>query len=216
MNKYNKIENYTISLSIFFSALFVTLLVVAQLPQWWKWIIFENTPMTWLQSIILFSSSLIAGFCFILKYLKSEKSSIIWILISSGFLYLCFDERFAIHERLREGFLKPLGIKIPIFFWTDVGDFILLLYLVIGLILLVKIIKIFKENKKALILFVLAVIFSSVAILMDSINIANYNIDFQRWEQFIEEILELSGMLMFTNSFFVMFMGYLKNIKELE
>ncbi len=132
--------------------------------------------------------------------------------MAAAFFYLTLDERFAIHERIRDKFLAPEDIKLSLFFWTSPGDFILLIFLVAGLIMSPFFIKLFKKRKSSLICFITAIVFSALAVLIDSIEVKSMAMDIQRAEQFIEEILETTGMIFFLNSFFLMFMHHLEAI----
>ena len=53
--KIKRIEKIGIILPIAFSILFIFFIIVAQYPEWWKWIVFELTPLTWLESTLLFT-----------------------------------------------------------------------------------------------------------------------------------------------------------------
>lgn len=211
MRKLELVEKITIVLGVGFSVLFVLFLVVAQLPSWWKWIIFERTPMTWFESLLLYTCALISFGCTTFSFLEREnKRTTLWALLGFAFFYLMLDERFAIHERIRDNILAPHNIKLPIFFWTSAGDFILLLYLVAGILLLPKFLALFKVRKSAYRLFIIGLCVSIVAVLMDSFNVKKMSIEFQRLEQFIEEILETAGMLFFLNALFLVFTHYIK------
>ena len=186
-----------------FSALFILLLFIAKYPEWWKWIVYEQVPLTWLESSLLLGSSFFAFICFLFTFLNKDRNFIWWTLLSAGFFALSFDERFAVHERIRDSFLAPHGVRVPFVSWISPGDFLLLFAMIIGLAMLYKIIKLFKYRKTVLILFISGVILASIAIIMDSIDIHDYSVSFQRVEQFIEEIFETAAMLFFMNSFFL-------------
>lgn len=176
--------------------LFIVVLVVGQWPQWWQWVIFERTPMTWLESVLLFATAIIAGACLVLAYIQ-KKPWYGWLLLVSGFFYLTLDERFALHERIRDKLLAPNDIKIPIFFWTHAGDFILLCFMVVGLLLLPRILRLFKPHNAAYRTFIVAVIVAAIAVVLDSIPVDTLSIHWQRVLQFVEEMLETTAMLAF-------------------
>lgn len=211
MSRLKLFERVIILSNVIISVLFVSLLIIGKYPNWWEWVIFERSPMTWFESILLFSCLLLSVGCLLFSYLKeyNDKTKL-WALMVIGFGYLTLDERFAIHERIRDSFLAPKGIKLPIFFWTSAGDFILLAFLVIGLILLPKVLKLFKQRKTSLICFITGICFSAIAILIDSYNFEEMSVEVLRVEQFVEEILETSGMLFFVNSLFLLFTDYVK------
>lgn len=211
MNKLKLFERLIITFNIVFSVLFISLLIVSKWPNWWEGIIFERSPMTWFESMLLFSSFLTCIGCLLFSILEEQSNKIkLWIMLVLGFGYLTLDERFAIHERIRDSFLSPKGIKLPVFFWTAAGDFILLIFLVVGLLLLTRILKLFKHRKSAYICFIIGICISATAILMDSVNFHEMSIQVLRIEQFVEELLETTGMLFFLNSLFLIFTDYTK------
>lgn len=215
MSRLKLFERVIILSNVVISILFVSLLIIGKYPKWWEGVIFERSPMTWFESILLFSCLLLSVGCLLFSVLKEYNSKTkLWALMVIGFGYLTLDERFAIHERLRDGFLGPKGIKLPIFFWTSAGDFILLVFLVIGLLLLPKVLKLFKQRKTSLICFITGICFSAIAILMDSYNFEEMSVQVLRIEQFVEELLETTGMLFFVNSLFLLFTDYVKKYIE--
>jgi len=210
IKKIRVIEKTVIISNVGFSILFVLFLVIAQWPNWWRWVIFENTPMTWLEFTLLYTCSLISFGCLIFSFLGEENDNIrLWAILGFAFFCMAFDERFAIHERIRDNILAPLNIKLPIFFWTGPGDFILLIFMVIGILLLPKLQRIFRARKSAYLCFIIGVCISVVAILMDSLDVKGASIGVQRLEQFVEEILETIGMLFFLNALFLMFTHFI-------
>ncbi|WP_307403681.1 hypothetical protein [Desulfofundulus luciae] len=108
-------------------------------------------------------------------------------------------------------FLVPHNIKMPLFFWTRDGDFVLLIILILGLLFSIKLIRLFSERRSAYCWFVGGLCFAIIAILMDSFNYEGFGIDIQLIEQFIEELFEVSGMLSIFSAVFLMFNFYLQN-----
>lgn len=215
--KINHIEIIVTILSCTIVTLFIALLVISKWPKWWEYIIFERTPMTWLESILLFLCAITAFSCGMLTYIsKNSKQSSLWLIISTGFILLTLDERFAIHERIRDSILAPRGVKLSIFAWTSPGDFILLIVCIISLCFVPFIYKLFEQRKASLILFISAFIVTIVAIVFDSIEWKESIMEIQRIEQFLEEILETLAMLLFFNSFFLMLTHYFKDLLSLD
>jgi len=213
MSKLKFIEKAVLILISVFPAFFIGILFVAQYPAWWKWIIFERTPMTWIESVILYTCAIVALGCASLTFLKNEpKPAKLWVIMGMAFFYLSLDERFAIHERIRDNMLAPNEIQLPVFFWTAYGDFILLILLVIGFIMLPWLLSLFKERRVAFYCFISAIFFSAIAVIMDSIEVKMMAIEIQRIEQFVEEILETVGMLLFLSAFFLMLMYHLTHL----
>lgn len=77
-----------------------------------------------------------------LAWLRDEAGHRDWWLLAGAFLFFAMDDRFAIHERIRDHLLAPRGIRVPFLPWIGPGDFILLLYALIGLALLPRLLRI--------------------------------------------------------------------------
>jgi hypothetical protein len=184
------------------TASFVVLLVAGRWPEWWKWVVYEDTPMTWMESIILFTIGLTGLTGAAAAYLEEDDASARrWFLLGAAFLVMSLDERFALHERVRDRILAPRGIHLFPFFWTAPGDFVLLLEALVGVATLPFFWPLFKERPAARRCLYGAVLASLSAVLMDSVDIKPWPAAGQRLEQFWEEILETAGMLLFLNAF---------------
>lgn len=200
-----KIENLFLLGTFFLSFLFILLLTFAKYPDWWSYVIFENTPLTWYESVLLFTCGVFSFLISMLFYLNNEKKPfVLWGLLSVFFIGLSLDERFALHERIRTLLLAPKDIKNPLFFWTEAGDFVLITLLLIALFFLPVYIKLFKVRKASFALFLTGFFIAALAVIADSISVKDYSIEFQRLQQYIEEILETTAMIFFLNSLFKM------------
>jgi hypothetical protein len=198
--KWRKVEIFSAILIFLLSYLFVAVIFFAKWPNWWEWTVPERSPMTWLQSLLLFSNALAASILVIWNYLQSDKSKMFWwALLALGFAYLMLDERFAIHERIRDLYLAPHQIKIPVFFWTSDGDFILLLYGLIAMLFIFPYFKLFQVRKAAVYWVISSFSVAVISISMDSISFKSYPRIVQNIQQFSEEILEIFVM----NSFLI-------------
>src|ERR671921_2149523 len=95
-----------------FAVAWPVLLAAGRWPRWWEWIASEQTPMTWLQSVILVVSGCAAALiAALLRHTGAgTRARMPWWLLASGFAALAVDERFAIHERVRDGILAPHGV----------------------------------------------------------------------------------------------------------
>jgi len=190
--------------------LFVAIFLIAAWPNWWEPVVYERSPMTWLQSVLLLlcsiSAFLCAGLC---KLEGNTRKTLLWSGIGLFFLFLTLDERFMFHENLRDTFFAPRGIRMPPFYWTSPGDFVPLLYAVLGLAGLPLVFHLFKERRSCLILLLTAVLLGLVIIVTDSINTAHMSRQARTIEQFVEEIVETASMVMFLNAFFLMSACYL-------
>ncbi|MDI6707437.1 MAG: hypothetical protein QME73_14475 [Bacillota bacterium] len=70
----------------------------------------------------------------------------------------------------------------------------------------------FSGRKSAKICFLTGVLFSAIAVILDSFNVEGFSIHIQRIEQFVEEILETTGMVFFLNALLLVFMDYLARL----
>ena len=197
MNDTKRIQHYGILLIFIFPALFTLLLFVLQWPEWWTWIVFELTPMGWMQSVLLMFCALTAAYNGLVNYITPHQAPAYrtFLLMAIAFFCLALDERFALHERMRDKFLAPHHVTFPLFPWVEPGNFILLLFLMVGLALLTKFLRVLTPLSKKF--FVVGTIIAAIAILMDSFEYTGYSVDVQRWEQFIEEQLEETAMCHF-------------------
>lgn len=209
MKRLETIEFAAITIATSAVIVFIIGITLAQWPNWWKWVIFEQTPMTWLEGTILFTTCIFAFMCSTVSVLNNkDRKAKLWFLLGLAFLAFTLDERFAIHERIRDKLLTPHHLNPSIYNIVSVGDSILVAIMIVGLFMLPKVLKILTEKKKAKIYFITSVIVSSIAILMDAINYKMMSLHFQRLEQYIEELFETAGMLLFCFSFFSMLLYY--------
>lgn len=182
---------------------FVVFLLLARWPEYWKWINFEDTPMTSLQVSVMYTSALVACAAGSHAWLEARKECVDWWLLAVAFLYFAMDDRFAIHERIRDNILAPHGIRIPFLPWVGPGDFILLIYAVVGLLMLPRLLRVFRGNHAATVRFLTAVGVAGVAVLLDSIELKRLPVEWQRLEQTVEECLELTAQVLLLQSFIV-------------
>ena len=200
-----KIQRYIILITIIFPALSVIIFVAAQWPQYWKWIATEDTPMTTLQVAVMYTIALVSWANAGLHYLRSPlvqaklsntaKSSR-WLVFGLSFFWFALDDRFAIHERIRDSFLAPRHVAIP-FLPIAAGDFVLLFYMAIGLFSLKWLLPIFRETKAIRNRFVAGVVVAALLIIVDAYDIHRLDISIERLEQTVEEVFELVAQTLF-------------------
>lgn len=184
-----------------FSLLFVIGLITVKWPRYWAYVASEMTPMTWWESVILFSCSMSALLCAALIFVDSgfSRRVLIWGILAAAFFFLTLDERFALHERVRDNWLEPRNVKLlP---WVGAGDFLLLLYAVVGLLFLRYVLRELRIRKGAMRWFLVAVAIATITVIMDSFDVSRMSLAMERLEQTIEEILELGAMLAFLLAF---------------
>lgn len=179
-------------------------LAAARAPRWWLWIASESTPMTWLQSVVLIGCAGLALLHAALIDLRGPVPDVratpgrqrgTWLLVAAGFGALALDERFALHERLRDRVLAPRGIRLPFADWMAPGDFILLAVLSVGLFALPALYRQLRADRTALRLFGLGLSLTVAALLADSFDPAKMSLGVERLEQTLEECVELCAAL---------------------
>ena len=179
-------------------------LAAARAPRWWAWIASESTPMTWLQSVVLLGCAGLALLQAALIDLRGPLPTAsaspgrqrgTWLLVAAGFTALALDERFALHERVRDRVLAPRGVRLPFADWMAPGDFILLAVLVAGLFALPALYRQLRADRTALVLFGVGLALTASALLADSYDPARMSLPAERLEQTLEECVELGAAL---------------------
>lgn len=174
-----------------------TLLFLAQYPQWWVWIAQEQVPMTWFQSVTLVVAGVVSLLAWHVCRVSGRSPRLGFLLLALGFAALAFDERFAIHERVRDGYLAPREVSLPLLSWIAPGDFLLLLVALTGLFVLPLVLRSVRGDRWALGLFVLGVVLSLITVGTDSIDPATWSVQAERGQQTLEEVVELWAGLSF-------------------
>jgi hypothetical protein len=175
------------------------LLAVARWPRWWAWIAPEQTPMTWLQSVALMLAAAGSAVIFLRLRLRGEplRMTRAWLVLAVGFTALAFDERFALHERARDGVLAPRDISLPFLPWVGDGDFLLLGVALVGLLLLPMVLRAIRVDPGARVALLVGVAVSVLAVGIDSIDPDTWTVQEERLQQTLEEVLELWAGLCF-------------------
>jgi hypothetical protein len=170
-------------------------LAAGQWPQWWTWIAAEQTPMTWLQSVVLVLAA--AGSLLVALVLRRAGTGPVgaWWLLTVGFAALAVDERFAIHERVRDSVLAPRGVTVPLLPWVAPGDFLVLAIAIAGLAVLPMVWRAVRADHASRVALLLGVALAAVAVGMDSIDPTTWSVDAERLQQTLEEVVELGSGL---------------------
>ena len=174
-------------------------LALVRAPRWWEWIAPEQTPMTWLQSVVLVlagGASLLMGHLLALSH-EAERLRRPWLLLAAGFAALALDERFAGHELIRDGFLAPREVSVPFLPWVGPGDFLVLCIALGGLALLPSVWRAVSVDRGARRSLAAGVLLAAVAVGMDSIDPSSWSIGAERVQQTVEEVFEMSAGLCF-------------------
>lgn len=166
-------------------------LAAAAWPRWWSQIAPEQSAMTWLQSVVLAVAAVIAA----LLAAAEPRRARLWLILAAGFAVLTMDERFALHERLRDQILAPQDIAVPFLPWVAPGDFVLLACGTAGLLLLPRILPLFTADRNATRILFLGVALAVVAVGVDSVDPATWSPAQERIQQSLEECVELASDL---------------------
>ena len=175
----------------------VAVFIVGRWPEYWKWIAAEDTPMTSLEVTVMYTTALVCWGAAATAALRDHLGDVRrWLYLGSGFLWLCLDDRFALHERIRDRILIPHDVRIPLL-PVGPGDFILLIYMAIGLASLRWLLPLWQAHRGARRRFIAGVAVAAFAILLDAYDIHDTSLAFQRFEQTLEECLELIAQVLF-------------------
>lgn len=185
------------------------LLFAARYPTWWAWIAQEQVPMTWFQSVTLVVAGVLAALAWFVARLRDQRPRAGLAVLAVGFCVLAFDERFAIHERLRDGYLAPRDVRLPLLTWVAPGDFLLLIVGVVGLALLPLVVRSLRADRWATGLLVVGVALACVTVGMDSIDPHTWSVAAERVQQTLEEVIELGAGLAFLGAVVLHLLGQL-------
>ena len=190
------------------------ILAAAQWPRYWVWIAPERTPLAFLEALLLFSAALLSGLLALLATLEERPSyeRRAWVLGVLGFAFLGADERFALHERLRDNLLADVGVALP---WGAPGDYLLLLYLGAALVLLPVFVALLRSDRLALGMFAAGVVLSAIVVLADSLDVRAMAPATERLEQSLEEVLEAVAGSLLAGSLLVHFAEKLARLVKL-
>ncbi len=176
-------------------------LALARYPSWWAWIAPEQTPMTWLQSVVLVVTAvgaLLASHVVPPQHPAASggrSAARTWLLLALGLAALAADERFALHERVRDSLLAPRDVRLPFLPWVGPGDFLLIGVAIVGLALLPRVWRLVRPDPAAAAALLLGVVLAALAVAADSVDPATWSLAAERVEQSAEEVVELwSGL----------------------
>ncbi|SFA83023.1 hypothetical protein SAMN05216312_101751 [Cohnella sp. OV330] len=130
-----------------------------------------------------------------------------WTITAAAFAWLSLDERFALHERLRDRYLKQTGIRLlP---WMEAGDWLIPLYAVCGLAAVWALWRLLGKGRAARAFFAAGLVLAFCAVSMDTIDIRSLGKSSERLLQTIEECLETAAMTAFASAFLSVLTGRL-------
>jgi hypothetical protein len=194
-----------------FAVLAPLALAAARWPSYWLWIASEQTPMTWLQSVVLVLAAATGLLVAVLLRLRQavRRDRLPWLGLAVGFAGLAVDERFAVHERIRDGVLAPRGVSVPFLPWVAPGDFLVLMLGCAGLAFLPVVMRVLAPDPPARRLFVAGTLLAMVAVGVDSIDPSTWSLSAERLQQSLEEVVELAAGLCFWGAVTLRLLGLL-------
>ena len=211
LGRLDKVQRVALLISSLLPAVLVAVFIAGRWPEYWKWIASEDTPMTSLEVAVMYTTALACWLDGAFHYLRSGEGMVRrYLALGAGFLWLAMDDRFALHERVRDQFLAPHNVAIP-FLPMGPGDFIVLLYMLAGLALLPWLWPLFAGKRRAIRHFAAGVAVAAVAVLMDAYDIHRLSMDAQRLEQTLEECLELCAQVLFLQGVLIAWLDDVRN-----
>ncbi|MBK26920.1 MAG: hypothetical protein CME70_23155 [Halobacteriovorax sp.] len=140
-----------------------------------------------------------------------------------GFIFLSLDEKFQIHEKLRENFFIPneIGTNIS---GIGAGDFLHILIAIFGLAISRFIYIKIKKSKLSIILFTSALTLAFISVITDATSpvvrddslLSQSELMRSINHQFTEEILETTAVIFFGSCFINYFFIELENLISTE
>jgi hypothetical protein len=211
----NSIRNwriFTFTSVLTINILALLFLTFSHWPEWWRNINFEDSHLTWFSSVQLIMIGFASISCFfwstILGTYNSFVDKYLFGAMGCGFIFLSLDEKFMIHERLREKVFIPneIGTEIT---GVGAGDFLHLVIAAVGLVVSYFIIKQIKASKLSLTFYCCAVGLALYSVITDATMpippadaiLTEAEITTGRLHQFTEEILETFAQAFFLMSF---------------
>ncbi len=181
-------------------------------PLFWN----EHTFMTWFSSAQLALIGLVAWLnreaAVLVRRLAPSQPARPWIwwIFMAGFFFLALDERFRIHEQVRDRWLKPGGLFTGLEYVRP-GDVGLYFYFLAGLVCAAFLIAELRRFPPALRFFAAAVGCAGVVAVVDALpaEIVTAWPAHRFWESAFEESSELLAQLLFLLSFLSVLHGRL-------
>tara|TARA_Y100000590_G_scaffold470454_1_gene665197 strand:- start:63731 stop:64357 length:627 start_codon:yes stop_codon:yes gene_type:complete len=201
--------------------------IISKWPKYWEHINYEYSHLTWLSSVNLIITGLVCILSFLLTELSNPVKEItqryIMGFLGVGFIFLSLDEKFQIHEKLRENFFIPneIGTNIS---GIGAGDFLHILIAIFGLAISRFIYIKIKKSKLSIILFTSALTLAFISVITDATSpvvrddslLSQSELMRSINHQFTEEILETTAVIFFGSCFINYFFIELENLISTE
>lgn len=172
------------------------LLAAARWPAYWAWVAPEQAPMQFFQVAVLLGGVFTAALLALVAALRGARRGdvAIWLVVAAGFVALALDDRFYVHQRLRDAYLAPTGVGLP---WGSPGDVVLVGYALAGLAFLPLVLRLLSADRLARSLLVAGVALTAAVVAADSRDVESMSTAFERLEQTLEEVAEgVAGALL--------------------
>jgi hypothetical protein len=176
-------------------------------PEWWIYVNYEQSPLTWFSSVQLMLIGVVCGA--IAHFQNRARDLWLWSGMGAAHFYFSLDERFQFHERMRDRFFKPhdIGTHIP---GVGAGDFLFLIFAAAGLVVFYFLVRSMWKFRGPSLIFALGIVFALIAVISDAQPIQVNDLMAARTEQFWEEIFETLAQMSFLTSF----VWYLRELCE--
>lgn len=167
--------------------------------------------MRFLQALLLFGAALLAALLALLAVLDARPPAErrTWLCAAVGLSYLMLDERFALHERVRDNALAGLGLGLP---WGSPGDYLLVAYLGAALLFLprlLRLLRLLREEPAALRFFAAGALLAASAVSADTLDVERMSPATERLEQTLEEVVEAVSASLLAAALFLVLYGRL-------
>lgn len=221
--KINQLRYISTASFIVINILMILMFIFSKWPKYWEHINYEYSHLTWLSSVNLILTGLACILAFLMTELITPVRNLIHRFIigilGCGFLFLSLDEKFQIHEKLREKVFIPneIGTNIS---GVGAGDFTHILFAIVGLGISFFIYKRIKISKLSLGLYSSAIIMALISVITDATApVVRDDSELSQTElmqsinhQFTEELLETAAIICFGACFINYFFVELDNL----
>ena len=174
---------------------------------YWKVFEGERNILTFISSLLLVLIGIVAFLNYHLGTAVSggwreARGLFIWIVFALGFVFLAIDERFEVHEFVRDEMLRPGGIGTGMS-WVRPGDIVLFVYFAVGAALTLFLWRELRRARRAPWLFGAALALAGFIVVVDALPDA-YTESWplgRFWTSAFEEVGELWAQFLFLLAF---------------
>ena len=166
----------------------------------WRLFASQYNASEWLSSMICIVLGLLAV-SITLTRVHAQAARVeqrLWIVTAAGLFWFALDERFDLHEWLRDTLVRPAGVfdEIP---YLVAGDIVLYVYLAVGLGICWSLRHEFIRTGARCVLLVAALLTALSAIVIDSLDGAALRAlpNWRMWDYAYEEVAEIWAELLF-------------------